>query len=111
MISNKTKGFIIAEKHYNCRSVFSKSHGLMFSRPKVLVFYFSKPARVSLHMWFVFFPIDVLFLDEHNTVVEVKKNFKPFSFYIPSKKVVTLIEAPAGKIRDTRVGDIIEIKE
>ncbi len=61
-------------------------------------------------MWFVFFPIDVLFLDEHNKVVEIKRNFKPFTFYTSAKEVTSLIEVPYGKIKHTSVGDVVEIK-
>ena len=37
-------------------------------------------------MFFVFFPIDVLFLDKNKKVVELKENFKPFSIYFPKNK-------------------------
>lgn len=109
MIKNKTKNILLSKHHFDCKSIASKARGLMFSKPKTLVFYFSKPEKVSLHMWFVFFKIDVLFLDESFKIVDIKKKFKPFSFYTTPKKVSYVIEFPLGKIKNSEVGDMIEI--
>lgn len=67
----------------------------MFSKKKNLVFVFDKERRIGLHMFFVFFPIDVLFLDKDKRIIEMKKNFRPFSLYTSQNKakyVVELIE-------------------
>jgi uncharacterized protein len=53
-------------------------------------------------MVFVFYPIDVLFLDKNKVVVEVKDNFRPFSFYTPKNKAMYVIELPAGTIKKTK---------
>ena len=75
-----------------CKSAWSKARGLMFSRKKNLVFVFNKEKRISLHMLFVFFSIDVLFLDKNKRIVEIKKNFRPFSFYTSKEKAKYVIE-------------------
>lgn len=74
-----------------CKNFFSKARGLMFSKPKNLVFEFDKPKIVSLHTFFVFFPIDALFLDHKKKVVE-KTTMRPFSFYTPKKKAKYVVE-------------------
>ena len=54
-------------------------------------------------MFFVFFPIDVLFLDKNKMIVETKKDFKPFTFYKSKEKaqyVVELVEEHNYKIGD-----------
>ncbi|MBD3248915.1 DUF192 domain-containing protein [Candidatus Woesearchaeota archaeon] len=71
---------------------FGKARGLMFSKKKNLIFVFHKERRVGLHMFFVFFPIDVLFLDEDKKIIEIKKNFKPFRFYKSKKKAKYVVE-------------------
>ena len=81
----------------------------MFSkkRDRALIFNFGREKVVSLHMFFVFYPIDVLFLNKDNKIVEIKQNFKPFTFYMPKNRARYIIELPAGSVErsKTRVGD------
>ncbi len=58
-------------------------------------------------MFFVIFPIDVLFLDKNRKVVDLKENFKPFTFYTPKAKAKYVIELPNGIIKktNTRIND------
>jgi uncharacterized membrane protein (UPF0127 family) len=87
----------------------------MFSRRRsvvenALVFEFDWPGRQSLHMFFVFYTIDVLFLDENKRVVDVKRGFKPFTVY--NSRVVSryVIELPGGAIKRSKTckGDVLE---
>ena len=106
MIKNKTAKKVIAKNEKICSSIISKTIGLMFSpRKKSLVFVFNKEQKVPLHMFFVFFPIDVLFLDSNKKVVELKRNFKPFRLYNPTKKARYVIELPSGLDKITKIGD------
>jgi len=110
MIKNKTRKTLIAEMHYNFKSLISKAIGLMFSmNPKNLVFIFKKEKIVPLHMFFVFYPIDVLFLNKNKEVVDLKENFRPFTLYTPKAKSMYVIELSKGMIKKskTRLGDII----
>ena len=113
MIKNKTKKTIIASKQKIVTSIFSKTLGLMFSR-KIhdfgLIFKFNKEQKVPLHMWFVFYPIDVLFLDRDKKIIEIKENFKPFTFYSPKEDALYIVELPNGSIKrsKTAVWDLIE---
>jgi uncharacterized protein len=80
-------------------SPLKKALGLMFrSRSSFLFMPFKKEKRISLHMFFVFFPIDVAFLDEKKKVIEIKKDFKPFTIYKSRKKAKCLMEMPSGSI-------------
>jgi hypothetical protein len=88
-----------------CRSAWSKARGLMFSRPKNLVFAFDQDSHVPLHMFFVFFPIDVFYLDAHKKVIEAKKNFKPFTLHTPRNKARYVVEVPSPST--IKVGDTI----
>ena len=77
-----------------------------------LIFIFEKESFVPLHMCFVFFPIDVLFLDKNKVVVDKKENFRPFTFYTSKKKAMYVIELPSNSIKKskTNIGDNIEFK-
>jgi len=110
MQENKPKKIVFTKEFKICRSFLSKFLGLMFSKKKMLVFEFDKEKYQSLHMFFVFFPIDVLFLDENKTVIEIKKNFRPFTIYSSKTKAQYVIEIPAGRIQDkVNIGDKVRI--
>ncbi|MBS3097056.1 DUF192 domain-containing protein [Candidatus Woesearchaeota archaeon] len=108
-IRNLTRKTLLSENAKICKSALSKFIGLMFSRPRALVFAFKEEKIISLHMLFVFYPIDVLFLDKSKKVAEIKENFMPFSFYRPRNKAMYVIELPNGMIKKsgTRLGDKI----
>ena len=55
-------------------------------------------------MLFVFYPIDVLFLNKNKIVVDKKINFRPFAFYKSKKKVMYAIELPDGITKKTKTG-------
>ena len=56
-------------------------------------------------MFFVFYKIDVLYLDENKKVIEIKKNFKPFSSYTPKNKAKYVIEL--ADLKNTELADTI----
>lgn len=99
MYNNK----IIASKIVLCNTLLKKGTGLIF-RSKYSVkntawlFSFKNPRRVSVTMFFVFFPIDVIFLDKNNKIIELKKNFKPFTNYTCRKKIYSFIELESSII-------------
>ena len=110
MIKNSTRKTILAEKYKICKSILSKTLGLMFStKPKTLIFIFKKEKINPLHMLFVFYPIDILFLDKNKIVIEIKENFRPFTFHTPSKKSKYIIELPKDSIKNsgTKINDKI----
>jgi len=110
-ITNSTKKVQVASGYRLCSSVVSKAWGLMFrfSVKDPLIFAFTRQRRYSLHMFFVFFPIDVLFLDKNRKVVDMKRDFMPFTFYTPKKPCQYIIEIAQGSIArsQTEIGDEI----
>lgn len=104
-------GKTIAKEVVLCRSSISQMRGLMFARDnreRALIMVFSEERIVPLHMLFVFFPIDILFLDSKKKVVEVFKGAKPFISYIrPKHKAKYVIELSAGaaKAGNIRAGE------
>jgi uncharacterized membrane protein (UPF0127 family) len=103
MIKNK-KGVIA--KEYRIAGCFGKIFGLMFSRARNLVFAFDGEEKRGLHMLFVFYPIDVLFLDKNKRVVE-KARLRPFQFYNSRRRAQYVIELKNGLAKDVRIEDKI----
>jgi uncharacterized membrane protein (UPF0127 family) len=66
---------------------------------------------MSIHTFFMRFPIDVIFLNKRNQVVALIKNILPNRLTGLYPKAVSILELPAGTIEatDTEVGDKIEI--
>lgn len=87
-----------------CKSCFSKLLGLMFRWPEEgLIFINNKPKRYDLHTFFVFYPIDILFLDENKKIIKIYKRVRPFRFYIKgveSKYIVELRKTSNYKLGD-----------
>ena len=111
MLKNKRNNKILAKKVKLCKNNLSQALGLMFSRKKkTLIFIFRKEKIISLHMFFVFYPIDVLFLDRNKKVVQIKENFRPFRIMIMKKAAKYIIELPNKTIKKTgtKLGEKIE---
>ena len=103
-IRNTSRNHILENKIKLCDTALSKFIGLMFSKKSdtTLIFKFDREKIVPLHMIFVFYPIDILFLNKEKVVVELKENFMPFTFYTPKKKAMYVIELPCNAIKNTR---------
>jgi len=93
---------------------WERTKGLMFEEKKdfnyALVFEFPRESRIgtSLHMIFVFFPIDVLFLDKEKRIVD-KATLRPFiPNYTPKKAAKYVIEMPIGKAKSVKIGQKID---
>ena len=110
MIKNLTRNTVITKDHSVYSSTLQKAMGLMLTlRPKAIVMDFSPSQIVSLHMFLVFYPIDVIGLDNSKNVVSLKRTFRPCSIYSTPKPVRYVLELPSGSIHlsNTRVGDRI----
>lgn len=77
-IVNKTKDIVIVENAKIARSFFARLLGLMFRKSiapdEALIFYHAP----SIHMFFMRFVIDVVFLDKNMRVIKIVKNLKPW---------------------------------
>ncbi|NQV91086.1 DUF192 domain-containing protein [Candidatus Woesearchaeota archaeon] len=83
---------VISEKELYCTSLLSQMRGLMFRRKQNLIMEFPSERKVALHNFFVFYPIDVLILDKHKKIVDIKRDFKPFTFWTSSVKGKYVVE-------------------
>lgn len=67
----------------------------------------------SIHMFFMKFAIDVIFVSKTNQVVGLVENIKPYQLSQVFWKSSFCIELPVGAIKSskTQVGDIISLQE
>ncbi|MBU4201843.1 MAG: DUF192 domain-containing protein [Candidatus Altiarchaeales archaeon] len=111
-VLNKSRGFVISESCDVADSFFSRFRGLMLSGPKDLVLVSPREDIKSstIHMLFMRFPIDVIWVDSDMVVIEIKKGIKPNSLKIfkPKKPAKFVVELGIGKLGTTDVGDRIE---
>ncbi|HTW92642.1 MAG TPA: DUF192 domain-containing protein [bacterium] len=105
---NVTKGVAIASELEVANSFAARSKGLLGrSGLKPDTGLLIDPCS-SIHMWFMRFPIDVVFLDKKNRVVGLRRNLKPWGM-AGSWRGTKTIELPVGVIASTRtqLGDIV----
>lgn len=112
MLRAGNKALMAKVRH--CRNFAEQAKGLMFERRKnfdyALVFHlpFESRAGVSVHMMFVFFPIDIVYLDRQKRIVEIAR-LRPWQLnHTPAKPAKWFIELPEGKARGLRVGQKME---
>ena len=65
----------------------------------------------GVHMFFMRFPIDVVYLDSDKTVVYLQENLKPWRMAPVRVKATSVIELPGSTLGSTQtaIGDEIEI--
>ncbi|MFP4656170.1 MAG: DUF192 domain-containing protein [Candidatus Woesearchaeota archaeon] len=107
MIRNRTKKNIVVRHHKICDTLPRHMLGLMF-HPKIkdfgLIFEFREDVVASIHMFFVFFKIDVIWLDKDKKVVDKKEHISPFTPHVrPSAKSRFFIELPDGTINKKKI--------
>jgi len=82
MLFNSLTGKTLIQKTKKANSSWSRFKGLMFEQKKkfdyALIFELDSETKVgaSIHMMFVFFPIDIVYLDASKKVVD-KTTLKP----------------------------------
>ena len=114
MLINKRNEYVISKEEETADSLLKRMRGLMFRRriSKPLLFILPKPTRrqASIHMFFVFFPIDLVYLDENWRVVDIYVGVRPFTVNItPKKEAKYILEMEKGTVArsDIRLGDLI----
>lgn len=115
MLHNTTKNTLLANTIRYASTQLKKAIGLMFSKERkheALIFKFKTERLQSLHMFFVFYPIDLIFLNENKEIIELKENFKPFTCYTSKEKAQYILELPINTIKQSQssIGDSIRFK-
>jgi len=95
-----------------CKSFLSKGLGLMFTfKPKSVLLKNNYESIIGsgIHMFFMFYSIDIYWLDKNLKVVDIKKSLKPFTInHFPKNKAMYTLEVPCNSIK-LEIGDTIHI--
>jgi len=111
-ITNTTKNIILAHKGVIADSFSSRIKGLLgreaLEKSEALVLSNCR----QIHMFFMRFAIDVVFLDKDHKVVGLVKNILPFHCSPIFWHAHLAVELPAGAIQstNTQINDIIKIE-
>lgn len=115
MLFNSLTGKTLIQKTKKANTSWTRFKGLMFENEKnfdyALIFNLGSETKLgaSIHMMFVFFPIDIVYLDSQKKVVD-KAIVKPWSLnYTPKQASKYFIELPVGKV-NVKIGDKIDWK-
>ena len=105
------KDLKIAKNKINC------AYGLMFASKKrcrngLKLSFLKEEVRfgASITMLFCFFPLDIIFVNSKNKIVD-KVALKPFKFtYVPKEKCLYVVEVYKGGFSKLKIGDFIRIE-
>lgn len=112
IIENVTRANILADKATEAASFLARGRGLMLSPPLPqgggLVI---EPCN-SIHMFFMRYPLDVVFTDKEGRVVFMYRGIKPWRMGRLVRGAKRAIELPEGTVdrTSTQVGDILSLK-
>ncbi len=104
-------GAVIATDLELARSMWQRSRGLLGRRGLLEGGGMHFAGTNLIHMLFMRFPIDVLYLDRNGRAVKLVHDLAPWRFSAAWRAKAT-IELPAGTLRrlDVRVDDVIEFR-
>lgn len=108
LVRNETRATIVATDLAEARSFLSRGRGLMGRREFPTGSALLIDPCSSIHMFFMRFPIDVLYMDRSDRVVRVQKAIKPWRIGpLFTRGAKYVIELPTGSIEQssTQVGD------
>ncbi len=116
MLRNLTTGKTLATSVVRCNTFWRRGRGLMFrampGRDEVYLFIESRESvtRASIHMFFVFFAIAVIWLDRDKRVVDkaLARPFRPY--YAPSHPAMYYVEGHASLLANVSAGDQLDFE-
>jgi uncharacterized membrane protein (UPF0127 family) len=112
----KYNGKEIAKNVEFAKTKLQQTSGLMFRKsiPQdySMIFILKKPSSVNMHMLFVFFPIDVIFLDEEKKISGLA-SLAPWIGFKALKNIKYVLEMKAGTIEKSNlsIGGQMEFEE
>lgn len=111
IIMNATRNTVLASKCKAAATFFSRFRGLQLKKELPAGQGLLITPCNSIHMFFMRFPIDAVFIDPDNKIVCIMEGIKPWRVSKVVRHARSVMELPAGtaSATKTRVGDFIEI--
>ena len=112
-IWNETRRALLAAHARMADTFWARGRGLIGKRPlrpgEALIL---RPCK-GVHTWFMAYPIDVVYVDGADRVLDLDQEMRPWRLGRPRPRARYVIELPAGTIRrtGTRVGDRLRVTE
>jgi hypothetical protein len=112
IVENLTRNQVLADNAHQAASFVSRGRGLMFSPPLPegggLVI---EPCN-SIHMFFMRYPLDVVFTDAGGRVLFLYRGIKPWRMGRIVRGAKRAIELPEGTVdrTHTQIGDLLSLK-
>ena len=111
MLRNLTTGDVLASRVVRCDTFWKRARGLMFRSSvgpdEVYLFVERKEsvAQTTIHMFFVFFPIAVIWLDRDGRVIDkvLARPFRPY--YTPGGPAQYFVEGHPSLLDRVSAGD------
>jgi uncharacterized protein len=113
-IVNETRSSVVCERARVARTMFARGRGLMFAAELPADSGLVIDPCNSIHMFFMRFSLDVLYVDRDDRVVRVQRGIKPWRIGpLITRGGRYVIELPAGSIdrSGTEVGDQLRLRD
>jgi hypothetical protein len=111
-VFNKTRCAILARKCEVARSFVARGRGLLGRESLPVDGGLLIEPCSSIHMLFMRFAIDAIFVDRHGKVVALYPNLPPWRLYAGHRQARYVLELPVGVIAATQttIGDQIVVQ-
>lgn len=112
MINVSHRGQMIAAGVSIADNFWSKLCGYMFRQtPHVPgILFIGSPSTSSIHTLFMFFSIDVIFMNGKHEVIKVYRDLRPWRHTSFHFKATSVLELPAGQFPlSIKEGDVLEV--
>ncbi len=116
MVENRTRGTVVLTRVKWCSSFLCRLRGLTFRRSLatgeglLLVEEKASIVATAIHMFFVFFPIAAVWLDDSFRVVDAKLALPFRPFYAPRAPARYVLEAAPALLQEVVVGDQLNVE-
>jgi uncharacterized membrane protein (UPF0127 family) len=115
-VRNRSKGDRKVVRARWCESYLCRMRGLTFRRtlPEgtglLLVDAKESISGAAIHMWAVFFPLGVVWIDSAKWVVDFKVA-EPWKIYLPSRPARYVLEGHPSILESVAIGDALEFMD
>lgn len=111
-VTNRTRGLLAVERCRVARSLRDRTVGLLGTTELPAGEGLWIERAPSIHMFFMRYPIDAVFIDGQGRVLRVIEHLRPWRIVVWVPGARDCIELPAGSVRPTgtEVGDVLSME-
>ncbi|MFH1429779.1 MAG: DUF192 domain-containing protein [Candidatus Margulisiibacteriota bacterium] len=110
MLFNKTQNKVITKNTVLANSFLRRLKGLSLTSSKPIDTAWIFPKCQIIHMYFMFFPLGLIYLDRQKKVVKCVKRIKPWTISPFVRKAHYVVEVLPEVTQNINVGDLLEFE-